>query len=114
MAEDCWFYHVVQQQIRVHVRAILLSELVCEGQQLIHILIKGNDRILQQLLDGAEVDTLSRAGLDYVEADFVQAYHGADEVLEILLLKQDLYRVHAAFDALAFHSHIWLGEQLFE
>lgn len=98
----------------MHVRAVLLPQLVSEGQQLVHVLVESNYRVLQQLLNVAEVNTLIGVALDDVEADFVESYHGVHEQFVVPLLEEDLNGFHAAFDALPLGCHGRLGEQLLE
>ena len=98
----------------MHVRAVLLSELVSKRQKLVHILVQGYNRILQQFLNAAKINSLIRVPLDHIKADLVQTDHGPDKCLVVSLLKQDLYGLHAAFDSLLFYLHLWHVQQGFK
>lgn len=74
----------------MHVRTVLLSQLIREGHQLVQVLVQCEYRILQQFLYRAEVHALLRIPLNYIETYLVQGNHGAGQRLVISLFEQNL------------------------
>lgn len=55
----------------MHVRLILLSQLIRESQHLIHILVERNNSVLQEFLNIFEINPLIGIGLNDIEAYLV-------------------------------------------
>lgn len=51
IVEDGRLDDLVEEQVRVHIRAVLLPQLVCKAEQLLHVLVQSHYCVLQQFFD---------------------------------------------------------------